>query len=414
MTAYFAGVVSSLLSFIFIVFAIGAIGYLVGGIKVKGIELGTAGVLLVALIWGVVINYIPSFNFAGVKEIFLWSDKIKGNFGIVSNIGTALFVTAVGLIAGPKFFRSFNKSTLAYIVLGFVIIIIGGVTAALFAIFDKNCSASMAVGLLTGGLTSTPGFSAGKEVAVALDEAAKLAGQVSTLEADVTAGYGIAYTFGVLGVVLFVQILPKILKVNMNEEVAHFQAANQIQIPEPKGPLSQIDPFGFFPFFLAVALGCIIGTIKIPGINFSLGNSGGCLIGGLIVGHFAHMGKIDLRITKQTLNFMRELGLVLFLIGAGVPGGVNFISKFRWTYFIYGAVMTTVPMIVGYLIARYVFKLSILNNLGSITGGMTSTPALGTLIATAGTDEVSAAYAATYPFALVSIVLVSKIIIMVL
>ncbi len=414
MTAYLAGVCSSALSFIFIVFAIGTIGYLVGGIKIKGIELGTAGVLLVALIWGVVINFVPSFNCFGAKEIVLWSDKIKGNFGIVSNIGTALFVTAVGLIAGPKFFRSFNKSTIAYIVLGFVIIIIGAITAALFAFFDPNCSSSMAVGLLTGGLTSTPGFSAGKEVAVALDEIAKMAGQVSTLEADVTAGYGIAYTFGVLGVVLFVQILPKILKVNMADEVAHFQAANQVKIPEPKKNLVPLEPFGFFAFFFAVALGCIIGAIKIPGINFSLGNSGGCLIGGLIVGHIAHIGKIDLRISKQTLNFMRELGLVLFLIGAGVPGGVNFISKFRWTYFIYGAVMTTVPMVVGYIIARYVFKLSILNNLGSITGGMTSTPALGTLIATCGTDEVSAAYAATYPFALVSIVLASKIIIMVL
>ena len=411
MTAYLAGVVASALSFIFIVFAIGAIGYLLGAIKVKGIELGTAGVLLVALIWGVIINFIPSFQI-GERVITIWSDKIKGNFGIVSNIGTALFVTAVGLIAGPKFFRSFNKSTLAYIVLGFVIIIIGGATAAIFAILDPNCSSSMAVGLLTGGLTSTPGFSAGKEVAVALDEAAKLAGQVSTLEADVTAGYGIAYTFGVLGVVLFVQVLPKILKVNMADEVAHFQAANEIKIPEPKGQLVQIDPFGFFAFFLAVALGCLIGAIKIPVINFSLGNSGGCLIGGLIVGHFAHFGKVDCRLKKETLNFMRELGLVLFLIGAGVPGGVNFITKFRWTYFIYGAVMTTVPMIVGYLLARYVFKLSILNNLGSITGGMTSTPALGTLIATAGTDEVSAAYAATYPFALVSIVLASKIIIM--
>lgn len=411
MTAYLAGVVASALSFIFIVFAIGAIGYLLGAIKVKGIELGTAGVLLVALIWGVIINFIPSFQI-GERVITIWSDKIKGNFGIVSNIGTALFVTAVGLIAGPKFFRSFNKSTLAYIVLGFVIIIIGGATAAIFAILDPNCSSSMAVGLLTGGLTSTPGFSAGKEVAVALDEAAKLAGQISTLEADVTAGYGIAYTFGVLGVVLFVQVLPKILKVNMADEVAHFQAANQIKIPEPKGQLVQIDPFGFFAFFLAVALGCLIGAIKIPVINFSLGNSGGCLIGGLIVGHFAHFGKVDCRLKKETLNFMRELGLVLFLIGAGVPGGVNFITKFRWTYFIYGAVMTTVPMIVGYLLARYVFKLSILNNLGSITGGMTSTPALGTLIATAGTDEVSAAYAATYPFALVSIVLASKIIIM--
>ena len=86
---------------------------------------GTAGVLLVALIWGVIINFIPSFQI-GERVITIWSDKIKGNFGIVSNIGTALFVTAVGLIAGPKFFRSFNKSTLAYIVLGFVIIIIGG------------------------------------------------------------------------------------------------------------------------------------------------------------------------------------------------------------------------------------------------------------------------------------------------
>ena len=413
MTAYLAGVCSSALSFIFIVFAIGTIGYLVGAIKVKGIELGTAGVLLVALLYGVFTHFVPSFNI-GEKVITLFDGKIKGNFGIVSNIGTALFVTAVGLIAGPKFFRSFNKSTLAYIVIGFVVIALGGLTAVIFTILDKNMSSSMAVGLLTGGLTSTPGFSAGKEVAVALDEAAKLEGNISTLEADVTAGYGIAYTFGVLGVVLFVQLVPKILKVNMQEELANFQAANQIQIPEPKGKLIQVDPFGFFAFFLAVALGCLIGAIKIPVINFSLGNSGGCLIGGLIVGHFAHLGNFDCRLKKETLNFMRELGLVLFLIGAGVPGGVNFIEKFRWTYFIYGAIMTTVPMIVGYVIARYVFKLSILNNLGSITGGMTSTPALGTLIATAGTDEVSAAYAATYPFALVSIVLVAKIVIMIL
>ena len=413
MVSYLGGVTGAILSFVFVVFAIGALGYLVGGIKIKGIELGTAGVLLVALIYGVVIHFIPSF-FIGTKEIILFSDKIKGNFGIVSNLGTALFVTAVGLIAGPKFFRSFNKSTLAYILLGVIIIALGAVTAVIFALIDKNCSPAMAVGLLTGGLTSTPGFSAGKEVAVALDQANAAAGSVSTFEADVTAGYGIAYTFGVLGVVLFVQLVPKILKVNMKNEVEHFQAANTIKVPELKRNVTALDPFGFFAFFFAVALGCVIGAIKIPGINFSLGNSGGCLIGGLIVGHFAHLGGIDCRIKKDTLNFMRELGLVLFLIGAGVPGGVNFIDKFRWTYFIYGAVMTLVPMIVGYIIARYVFKLSILNNLGSITGGMTSTPALGTLIATAGTDEVSSAYAATYPFALVSVVLAAKIIVMVL
>ena len=128
----------------------------------------------------------------------------------------------------------------------------------------------------------------------------------------------------------------------MKNEVENFHAANTIKIPELKGNLTALDPLGFFAFFVAVALGCLIGAIKIPGINFSLGNSGGCLIGGLIVGHFAHIGNIDCRIKKESLVFMRELGLVLFLIGAGVPGGVNFIDKFRWSYFIYGAVMTTV------------------------------------------------------------------------
>ena len=76
-----------------------------------------------------------------------------------------------------------------------------------------------------------------------------------------------------------------------------------------------------------------------------------------------------------------------------------------------GALMTLIPMIVGFLIAKYLLKLNLLNSLGSITGGMTSTPALGTLISTAGTDDVAAAYASTYPIALVLIVLASQLII---
>ena len=74
--------------------------------------------------------------------------------------------------------------------------------------------------------------------------------------------------------------------------------------------------------------------------------------------------------------------------------------------------MTLVPMIVGFILAKFVFKLSIFNNLGSITGGMTSTPALGALISTAGTDDVSSAYAATYPVALILVVIAAKLIVM--
>ncbi len=395
---YLGSVTSSLFSVIFLVFAIIALGYLVGGISIKGISLGTAGVLLVALLYGVVASYVPSFNI-GETTINLFNADLKTKFSLVSSIGTSLFVTAVGLIAGPKFFRTFNRKSLAYIVMGVVVIAIGAGTAAVCTILDPNLSPEMAVGLLTGALTSTPGLSAAKEVAADADAA--------------TAGYGIAYLYGVLGVVLFVQIMPKLLKVNIAEERKTFVAANAIEIPEPKKKLVEIDSLGIFPFILAVAFGCIIGSIKIPGINFSLGTSGGTLFAGLIVGHFGHIGPIDCRIKKDTLKVMRELGLVLFLVGAGVPGGVNFMANLKLSYFIYGIIMTTVPMVVGFILAKFVFKLSIFNNLGSITGGMTSTPALGALISTAGTDDVASAYASTYPVALVCVVLAAKILVMI-
>lgn len=397
MVEYTGEFLNAVLSVVFVSFTIATLGYLVGGIKIKGISLGTAGVLLVALVYGVVLSYFPSFKI-GDKVINLYNATIKSNYSFISNIGTALFVTAVGLIAGPKFFRTLNKNSLAYILNGLLIIVIGGITAWLFLLFDKNLSKEMVVGLLTGGLTSTPGLSSAKEVAQNQDA--------------VVAGYGIAYLFGVLGVVLFVQIVPRILKVDMEKERETYVAVNAVQIPEAKPGLVKLDPYGFFPFFIAIALGSIIGSFHIPGINFSLGTSGGTLVAGLIIGHFGRIGKIDCRVTKDALNFFRELGLVLFLIGAGVPGGINFIEHVKLTYFIYGAVMTLVPMVAGFLVAKYVFKLSIFNNLGSITGGMTSTPALGTLISTTGTDEVASAYAATYPIALVSVVLLSKLIIL--
>ena len=74
--------------------------------------------------------------------------------------------------------------------------------------------------------------------------------------------------------------------------------------------------------------------------------------------------------------------------------------------------MTILPMIIGFIIAKNILKLPLLNNLGSLTGGMTSTPALGTLINMAGTEDIAAAYAATYPIALIAVVLASQLIIL--
>lgn len=396
---YLGSMASSIFSIVFIVFLIVMLGYLFGGIKFKGISLGSAGVLAAAILYGILASYVPSFRI-GNKEVILFNEALKSNFNLISSLGTAMFLCAVGLTAGPKFFRTFNKNALSYIFLGLFIIITGSATAILFHLLDDEMSISMAVGLLTGALTSTPGLSAAKEVAM--------------VDTDVlTAGYSIAYLFGVFGVVLFVQILPKILCINIEEERKSYIAANIVILEPIEKKMIKLDTYGFFPVALAIALGCIIGSINIPGINFSLGTSGGTLVAGLIIGHFGHVGFIDCKNDRQTLNFFRELGLILFLIGAGVPGGINFISNVKLKYFMYGGVMTLVPMISGFIIAKYVFKLSFFNAVGSITGGMTSTPALGALIATAGTEDVATAYVATYPIALITIVILTKIIIMI-
>ena len=88
---------------------------------------------------------------------------------------------------------------------------------------------------------------------------------------------------------------------------------------------------------------------------------------------------------------------MLFLTGAGVAGGSKFVEYFKPVYFLYGVIITILPMVIGFLFAKYVLKLSLFNNLGSVCGGMTSTPALGTLINVTKTDDVASAYAATYP-----------------
>lgn len=367
------------------VFLIAALGYFIGGIRIKGIELGTAGVLLVALVFGHFGVEIPS---------------------IIRNFGLALFVCSVGFIAGPKFFRDFKSNAASYILLGFLIILSGGICAVLVSLIG-GIRPELSVGLLTGALTSTPGLAAAQEAA----------GELADLA---TTGYAIAYPFGVIGVVLFVQLVPRILKVDMAEERAHFEAAHTAKIKRYDGWLFKFDQGGFFAFMIAVVLGILLGNVHVPlpgGASFSLGTTGGPLIMGLLFGHFAHVGHLDLTVPVEELKTFRELGLMLFLIGAGVSGGAGFVDTLKKEgviLFVYGAIMTLVPMFVGFFVAKKVLKLRLLNNLGSITGGMTSTPALGTLISVAKTDDVASAYAATYPIALVAVVLCAQFIVILL
>lgn len=386
---------------VFCVFAIAAFGYLLGRITIKGVSLGTAGVFIVALLFGALL-YNPLAEQLKVSGISYVTNALK----IIENLGLILFVTSVGFIAGPNFFGDFKRNFKSYIVIGLLIIIVGGISCWACTMFDIKVygrnpkeAAAMVVGLLSGSLTSTPAFSAAKATVT-----------TDALEAMVAVGHGIAYLFGVVGVVLFVQLVPKFSKADMEKERAKLSENNPEVPSKLTGKEMELDPLGFCAFSLVAVIGIILGSIKIG--NFSLTTTGGCLLTSLIFGHFAKIGNISVTPSTPTLKNFRELGLMLFLIGAGVAGGAEFVKYFEWVYFIYGIIMTMLPMIVGYIFARYVLKLNLLNNLGSICGGMTSTPALGTLISTAGTEKVAGAYASTYPIALISVVVVSQILIL--
>ena len=64
---------------------------------------------------------------------------------------------------------------------------------------------------------------------------------------------------------------------------------------------------------------------------------------------------------------MQELGLILFLIGSGIEGGAGFVATLEeegFIVFLWGAILTLVPMLLGFVFAKYVLKMSLLNNLG--------------------------------------------------
>lgn len=361
-----------------VLFSIAALGYLLGSFSIKGLSLGTSGVLLVALVFGHFGLTVPA---------------------VVKNLGLICFVTAVGFIAGPGFFRNFKKNAISYVLLGIAIILVGAATC-IGVIKLGGIPTPLSVGMMSGALTSTPGLAAAIE---------------ATKDSTASVGYGIAYPFGVVGVVLFVQLIPKILKIDIAKERERLAATAQAATPAGqtlvKKSYKSLDEFGLFAFAVAAILGVMLGKISIPlpgGAHFALGTSGGPLLAGLVMGHFGHVGPVAIDVPKKTLEVVREVGLALFLMGAGTEAGQGFLEilgQYGIQLFLLGALMTILPMIVGYILAVKVFKIDVLSALGSICGGMTSTPALGTLMAVTKSEAVAVSYAATYPLSLIMVVL---------
>lgn len=398
------------------VFLIALFGYLFGRITIKGVSFGTAGVFLVAILFGYLFTQ-PVLKDLPILEHFYIenteSQLAKNYSSIIQNIGLVFFITSVGFVAGPTFFGNLKKRGK---VLFFLVLSISLTSALLTVCFSliPGISPLYAVGVMAGANTTTPGYASALEAAKAIGENSDL----------ISLGYAVAYPFGVILIVLFVQVLPKTLKTNVKEEIKLLEKKKDVKEVD-SSKVIKIDPFGLAPFGLAVVLGIIIGSIKIPlsfkgyeGPCFSLGITGGTLLVAVLLGHFKKIGNISVTVDENVAKVLRELGLLLFLIGSGVSGGVALVSQITLhggTIIIYGLIasllIATLPLVVGFIFAKFVLKLNVVESLGYITGGRTSTPALGMLISTTDSKDVAGLYASTYPLALIFVVIIPQLII---
>jgi len=194
---------------ILLMFVTLGLGFFVGRISVRGIAIGsTAGVLVAGLALG-------HLGF-----------EIEDHWG---TIGFYLFMYAVGLSAGPRFFGVIRQAGYKYLFLAIVTSVSGfGIAYQLssWMEFDPGVSA----GLLAGALTSTPTLAAAQD---AVQNGLADLGSGTTPEAalqNITVAYALTYGFGMIGLILFIRLSPLVFRVDLKAEAK--KAAREMHISE--------------------------------------------------------------------------------------------------------------------------------------------------------------------------------------
>jgi putative transport protein len=198
-------------------FLIIGVGFLIGKIGAFGIQLGSSiGVLFVALLFG--------------------------HFGltispIVGTIGFIFFIYSVGNQAGPGFFAAFREDGVRYVQLGLVIAIVAVGTSLLASlIFDFE--PGYAAGVLAGGLTSTPTLAAAQDAVISGLATIPEGFTEEQVLSNIAVGYAVTYLFGLIGLIIALQIIPKMIKIDLVAE------AKIMELEMVKSPNSTEDEMG--------------------------------------------------------------------------------------------------------------------------------------------------------------------------
>lgn len=382
-------------------------GLLLGEIKFGRFNLGSSGGLFTGLGigWFIQKTYAIPYASAGDAAPKYAQTILKG--GVVPKdfftFTLLLFVTAVGLLAAKDVGRVVKKYGGKFIFLGFLVTFSGALATYIMTKVSPGQDPFAISGVYTGALTSSPGLAA------AIEGVSKYGKEA---EAAVGYGHAVGYAPGVLIVIIAMQFFPMIFGINLDKEKAKYLEEMGNQKEEKTDSNIKEVSLDIVAFFFAAIVGYFIGSIQIylgPQLKyFSLGSTGGVLIAALVFGHIGQIGPLHFRMNSKILGAIREVSLCLFLAIVGLRYGYETIISLTGTgayLALVSFVCGIVALLIGFFVGRYVFKLNWIILSGALCGGMTSTPGLGAAIDAAKSDDVAAGYGATYPFALIGMVL---------
>jgi putative transport protein len=151
----------------------------------------------------------------------------------------------------------------------------------------------------------------------------------------------------------------------------------------------------------AITIGALVGALvwKVAGIPLTLSTAGGALISGIVFGWLRSTRPTFGRIPSSTVWFMNSVGLNIFIAVVGISAGPGFVNGLKTQgigLFLWGAVATTVPLILGMFVGKFIFRFHDALLFGIISGARTTTASLG-LVCVAGKSQVPAlGYTVTY------------------
>jgi putative transport protein len=151
----------------------------------------------------------------------------------------------------------------------------------------------------------------------------------------------------------------------------------------------------------AITIGALIGALvwKVAGVPLTLSTAGGALISGIVFGWLRSTRPYFGRIPSSTIWFMNSVGLNIFIAIVGISAGPGFVNGLKTQgigLFVWGAVATTVPLILGMFVAKYVFRFHDALTLGIISGSRTTTASLGLVCDMAKSQVPALGYTVTY------------------